>query len=127
MNDRIVRIEAPVIPNISDSTRVSAGDLLFVSGAIGFEADGTAPEDFERAVELGYLELKRALKDGGADLSDVVRMNSYIVQMDQERLGIWRRTRDRVIGTENLPASTVIGVDKLFKGALFEIDAIAAV
>lgn len=127
MNDRIERIKAPVIPNISDSTKVSSGPLLFVSGMVGFEEDGSAPQDFERAVELGYLELIRALKAGGAELSDLVRVNSYVTNLDQERLKIWRETRDRVVGTDNLPASTVIGVTSLFKGALYEIDAIAAV
>lgn len=34
-NNRIKRIPAPVIPGISDSVRVSAGDLIFISGAVG--------------------------------------------------------------------------------------------
>lgn len=128
MNDRITRIAAPVIPNISDSTRISTGEnLLFVSGALGFEDDGSVPTDFERAVELGYKALLESLDRGGAKWSDVVRCNSYVTQMDQERLKIWRETRDRVVGTELFPASTVIGVNTLFKGALFEIDAIALV
>ena len=43
-NDRITRIPAPAVPGISDSTRVTSGDLVFISGQVGFEADGSVPE-----------------------------------------------------------------------------------
>lgn len=101
--------------------------MLFVSGQIGLEEDGSAPQDFERAIELTYAELERALKAGGATLDDLVRVNAYITHLDQERLKIWRETRDRVVKMKTPSASTVIGVESLFNGALFEIDAIAAV
>ena len=126
-NERIHRNPAPVIPGISDSVRVSSGDLLFVSGAVGFEADGSVPESFERAVELTYAELERALKAGGASFEDLVRVNVYITHLDQERLMTWRETRDRVMNTPEPSASTVIGVYSLFNGSTIEIDAIAAV
>ena len=126
-SDRITRNPAPVVPNISDSVKVKAGDLLFVSGVVGFEEDGSVPEDFARAIELTYGELERALKAGGASFSDLVRVNVYITKLDQEKLAVWRSTRDRVVGTDNLPASTVIGVHSLYNHATIEIDAIAAV
>ena len=126
-NDRITHNPAPVIPGISDSVRVSSGDLLFVSGAVGFEEDGSVPEDFARAIELTYAELERALRAGGATWDDLVRVNVYITQLDQEKLATWRTTRDKIVKTENPSASTVIGVYSLFNGATIEIDAIAAV
>ncbi|CDJ99699.1 MULTISPECIES: RidA family protein [Micrococcales] len=126
-NGRITHNPAPVIPGIADSVKVSAGDLLFVSGAVGFEEDGSVPADFARAIELTYLELERALKAGGASFDDLVRVNVYITELDQEKLGIWRDTRDRVVRVDEPSASTVIGVYSLFKGASIEIDAIAAI
>jgi 2-iminobutanoate/2-iminopropanoate deaminase len=126
-NDRITHNQAPVIPGISDSVRVSSGDLLFVSGAVGFEEDGSVPEDFARAIELTYAELERALTAGGATWDDLVRVNVYITQLDQEKLATWRTTRDSIVKTEKPSASTVIGVYSLFNGAAIEIDAIAAV
>jgi 2-iminobutanoate/2-iminopropanoate deaminase len=126
-NDRITHNQAPVIPGISDSVRVSSGDLLFVSGAVGFEEDGSVPEDFARAIELTYAELERALTAGGATWDDLVRVNVYITQLDQEKLATWRTTRDSIVKTEKPSASTVIGVYSLFNGATIEIDAIAAV
>ena len=126
-NKRIHRNPAPVIPGISDSVKVSAGDLLFVSGAVGFEADGSVPESFERAVELTYAELNRALAAGGASYEDLVRVNVYITHLDQEKLVTWRSTRDRIVNTPEPSASTVIGVYSLSNNSTIEIDAIAAV
>lgn len=126
-NDRITRIPAPAVPGISDSTRVTSGDLVFISGQVGFEADGSVPETLERAIELTYGELERALKNAGASYEDLVRVNVYITQLDQEKLATWRRTRDRVVPISEPSASTVIGVYSLYNGAKIEIDAIAAV
>jgi 2-iminobutanoate/2-iminopropanoate deaminase len=124
---RIKRTPAPVIPGISDSVRVSAGDLVFVSGAVGFEEDGSVPTDFARAVELTLREVERALKAQDATFSDLARINVYIEHLDKERLMIFRRVRDEIIDTDNVPASTVIGVYSLFNESTIEIDAIAAV
>jgi enamine deaminase RidA (YjgF/YER057c/UK114 family) len=124
---RITRTPAPVIPGISDSVRVSAGDLVFVSGAVGFEEDGSVPADFGRAVELTLREVERALKLQNATFADLARINVYITHLDKERLGIFRQVRDTIIDTQNVPASTVIGVFSLFNDATIEIDAIAAV
>lgn len=126
-NDRMTRIPAPVVPGISDSVRVKAGDLVFISGQVGFEKDGSVPEDFSRAIELTYAELERALKAADASFEDVVRVNVYIAQLDQEKLATWRTTRDRIVSLPEPTASTVIGVHSLYNGATIEIDAIAAV
>ena len=125
-SERITRHPAPVFPGISDSVRVTAGDLLFVSGVVGLESDGSAPSDFDRAVELAFAQLSRALEVGGAGLADIVRVNVYIVGLDADRLAVYRTVRDSHISTD-LPASTLIGVQTLVAGAQIEIDAVAAV
>jgi 2-iminobutanoate/2-iminopropanoate deaminase len=126
-NDRLTHIPAPVVPGISDAVRVKSGDLLFISGQVGFEEDGSVPADFERAIELTYAELERALKAAGAAYEDLVRVNVYITHLDQEKLKIWRETRNRIVQVPEPSASTVIGVHSLYNGATVEIDAIAAV
>jgi 2-iminobutanoate/2-iminopropanoate deaminase len=126
-NDRLTHIPAPVVPGISDAVRVKSGDLLFISGQVGFEEDGSVPESFERAIELTYAELERALKAGGATYEDLVRVNVYITHLDQEKLKTWRETRNRLVQVPEPSASTVIGVYSLYNGATIEIDAIAAV
>lgn len=126
-NERITRTPSPAVPGISDSVRVSAGDLLFVSGVVGFEEDKSVPADFARAVELTLRQLQRALESGGASFSDLARVNIYITGLDQEKLQIYRRVRDEIIDGSNAPASTVIGVQSLFNGATIEVDAVAAI
>lgn len=123
--DRIDRVASPGVPGISDSARVSAGDLIFVSGQVGFEADGSVPADFARAVELTYGRLERALATAGATYSDVVRVNVYIAQLDDEKLAVWRRTRDSIVDAPAPWVSSLIGVYSLYNGASIEIDAIA--
>lgn len=126
-NERITRVPAPIVPGISDSTRVTAGDLVFISGQVGFEEDGSVPADFARAIELTYKELERALNAAGATYEDLVRVNVYITHLDQEKLAIWRETRNSIVQVPEPSASTVIGVYSLYNGATVEIDAIAAV
>ncbi|TFI42470.1 RidA family protein [Rhodococcus sp. 1R11] len=126
-NDRLTHTPAPIVPGIADSVRVKAGELLFISGQVGFEEDGSVPDSFERAIELTYGELERALTAGGASYDDLVRVNVYITHLDQEKLGIFRRTRDAIVKVPEPSASTVIGVYSLYNGATIEIDAIAAV
>lgn len=123
---RIVRNPAPVYPGISDSVRVRAGELVFVSGVVGLEDDGSAPASFERAVELAYAGLRRALAAAGAAPEDIVRVGVYIAGLDQEKLVSWRAVRDRIMGGDDLPASTLLGVQSLVGGAAIEIDAVAA-
>jgi len=115
--NRLVRIDAPLVPGISDSVKVAPGELLFVSGAVGFENDGSVPTDFSRAVELTLRDVERALHAGGATVSD----------LDDEKLAVFRTVRDTILDLESVPASTVIGVHSLFKDSTIEIDAIAAV
>lgn len=124
---RLTRNPAPAVPGIADSVKVAAGALLFVSGAVGFEDDGSVPSDFARAVELTFKELQRALLAGGASFSTTARVTVYITDLDEAKLQIYRRVRDEMIGDDALLASTVLGVQALFKGASVEIDAIAAV
>lgn len=126
-DSRFTRIPAPKVPGIADSVKVTAGDFVFVSGAVGFEADGSVPTDFARATELTLRELERALRDAGADFSSLVRVNIYITGLNQEKLGIYRRVRDEIFGTDTLIASSLIGVEALFNNSTIEIDAIAAV
>ena len=126
-NERISRIPAPAVPGIADSTRVTAGDLVLISGQVSFESDGSVPTDFARAVELTFGEVERALRAAGATYEDLVRVNVYVTDLDQEKLAIYRETRDAIVKVAGPVASSLIGVHSLYNGATIEIDAVAAV
>ncbi|MEW2503788.1 RidA family protein [Amycolatopsis sp. CA-161197] len=125
--ERITRVKAPKIPGISDSVRVAAGDLVFISGAVGFPEGGGAPESFEEGVELVLKELDRALTAAGVTFDDLVRINVYVTDLDADKLRTFREVRDRWVDPGHVPASTFIGVARLFDDRIsIEIDAIAA-
>jgi enamine deaminase RidA (YjgF/YER057c/UK114 family) len=120
--ERLVRIPAPVVPGIADSVIDTATGLLYVSGVYV-----PVPNDLERSIELTFRALEDALHRGGASFSSLVRVTVYIKHLDEEKLQAYRRVRDSIIDTANLPASTVVGVHSLYNDAAIEIDAIAAV
>lgn len=127
-DDRISRVPSPTIPGISDSVRVSAGDLLFLSGVVGLRPGGEPAGDFAEEIDLVFGELRRALDARGATLASLVRVTVYIVGLTPEKLVTYRTVRDRWIDAKNVPASTLIGVAALFSDTCsIEIDAIAAV
>ncbi|MCX2750034.1 RidA family protein [Arthrobacter sp. MI7-26] len=122
MSSRLVRVPAPVVPGISDSVLDLQSNLLYVSGV--YVPD---PEDMERSMRLTFGALEEALHRGGTTFSSLVRVNVFIKHLDEEKLQTYRRVRDAVIDTKNLPASTVVGVHSLYNNAVLEIDAIATV
>lgn len=125
--ERFTRTPSPTIPGISDSVRVSAGDLLYVSGVIGLRPGGEPAGDFAEETDLVFAELQRALGVQGATFSQLARINVYIVGLDAEKLATFRTVRDRWIDADNVPASTLIGVAALvFDTLTIEIDAVAA-
>jgi len=69
--------------------------------------------------------LKAALDSVGAGFEHVVKLNNYVVDID-ENLAHYREVRDKYVNKSSPPASTTIGVPQLARpGALFEVEAIA--
>ena len=95
---------------------------IHISGQIG-EGD-----DLSTQMTGALQAIEEILKDNGADFKDVVKMNHYIVNYQPEDLEVFRDTRKEIMGDEDMPASTLVGVTALFSEKyLIEIDAIAIV
>ena len=96
---------------------------LYISGQIG---TGT---DLESQTLATFKNLEKQLHQANATFKDVVKMNTYIVNFQPETdLPIFRKVRKEFLGTENFPASTLVGVESLGrKEWLIEIEAIAVV
>lgn len=96
---------------------------LYISGQIG---SGT---DLESQTLTTFKNLETQLYQANATFKDVVKMNTYIVNFQPETdLPIFRKVRKEFLGTENYPASTLVGVESLGrKEWLIEIEAIAVV
>lgn len=96
---------------------------LYISGQIG---DGL---DLESQTITTFQNLEKQLSSCNATFKDVVKMNTYIVNFNPKvDLPIFRKVRKEFLGTENYPASTLVGVESLGrKEWLIEIEAIAVV
>ncbi len=92
---------------------------LYISGQIG---EG---KDLESQTIATLQNLELLLKQCNASFSDVVKMNTYIVNFNPETdLPVFRKIRKNFLGNENYPASTLVGVTVLGnKNWLIEIDA----
>ena len=65
-------------PPLSFATRT--GDLLFVSGIPGFDADGAIPDAFEAQFGFVVRNIKRVLDEAGATFRDLVKVNVLLTR-----------------------------------------------
>ena len=100
---------------------------ILISGQVGY--DGTEiPEDIDAQAEIAFANLVKELNAAGADVTDVIKINTYIVNMDRERSKAVALAKENYFTQENQPASTWIGVASLiFPALLVEIEATAVV
>ena len=109
---------------------VSGGRTVYVSGQIALDAEGNivGPGDFGAQAAQVFANLKAALAAAGATFEDVVKMNTYVVNLDPAILPALREARAAHFPREHPPASTLVGVTKLaLEGLLIEVEVIASV
>jgi enamine deaminase RidA (YjgF/YER057c/UK114 family) len=103
------------------------GRTAYIAGQLGLDLDNKlvgGPGDFRAQCAKAFENLGFALAGIGATFDDVVKINSYFV--DMAHIGIFREVRDTFLNTKAPPASTAVAISALARsGALFEIEAIA--
>ena len=98
--------------------------IVYVAGQLGMDSAGKMAADFRGQVELAFQNLKAALDAVGARPENIVKINSYVVEIGKN-LAVFREVRDRHLNMAAPPASTTVGVPELARpGALFEIEAV---
>ena len=125
----------PVSPDLSTprgySHVVSAsGKMIFVAGQISVDKGGNVVGAGDlRAQTVQVLEnVKAALAAAGATFADVVKQNTYVVNLNADVLPIIREVRGQYLPAENPPASTLVGVTALaLEGLLIEVEVVAVV
>ena len=65
-------------PPLSFATRV--GDLLFISGIPGFDANGELPAGFEAQFGNVVTNIKRVLTEAGATMHDLAKVNVLLTR-----------------------------------------------
>ena len=83
-------------------------------------------EDFRAQATQVFVNLRAALAAAGANSKDVVKLNYYVVGLNHDKLVALREVRDQFIDKEHPPASTLAGVQALFReDAMLEVEAVA--
>lgn len=108
----------------SEAVVINSGNLktIYVSGQIGEGAD------LETQMRDALSKMERLLKGTGANMEDVIKMNTYIVDYGPQSLEVFRSVRKELLGDSEMPASTLVGVEALaLPEWLIEIEAVAVV
>ncbi len=110
---------APPLANYAHATEVPAGARwLFLSGQLGIETDGIIPEDAAQQAEICFRNIGAILHQGGMDFTDIVRLNTYLI--DEADLAGYMEVRDRFV-TDPAPSSTLLVV-KSFSRKQFKVE-----
>jgi 2-iminobutanoate/2-iminopropanoate deaminase len=102
---------------------VRAGELIWVSGALGVAADGSVPDDVAAQTELALASIDACLAAAGAGPQHVTKINLYLTDVnDRSKIN---PARQRYFGSHR-PASTLVGVTALvIPNAKIEIEVTA--
>jgi enamine deaminase RidA (YjgF/YER057c/UK114 family) len=107
---------------------VTGGKIVLISGQVALDRAGrvVGKDDFKAQVQQVFENLKSAVEASGGSLNDVVKLNTYL--LDLSHLAEFREARDRFLNAKNPPASTLIQVPGLFRPEfLVEVEAVAVI
>ena len=127
---QVKRINPPALSTPTGYTHVvevtGPSKTIYISGQIAFDKDGkvVGAGDMNAQAEQVFKNLEAALAAAGATFSDVVKMNTYITDMD--RAPAVREVRARYFGTTT-PASTFVQARLVRPELMLEIEVIAVV
>jgi enamine deaminase RidA (YjgF/YER057c/UK114 family) len=80
---------------------------LHISGQVG------TGSDFETQMRTALAGLEEQLGASGATLDDLVKITTFIVDYTPAHLDTFRQVRREIMGNEDMPASTLVGVEAL--------------
>ncbi len=112
----------------SHVTTVSGGTAVYVSGQIAFDQAGqvVGRGDMGAQARQVFENLKAALAAVGATFKDIIKLNTYVVDITPERVAAVRTVRRDYFGDGPYPSSTTVGVTGLVHPDLMlEIEVIA--
>ena len=100
--------------------------IIYIAGQLALDRSGKmgGAGDFRAQAIQVFENLKSALAAVGASFNDVVKTNTYV--LDMAHRPILREVRETYLNKAAPPASTLVGVTALaYPEALIEIEAIA--
>jgi enamine deaminase RidA (YjgF/YER057c/UK114 family) len=127
----IQRLNPPTLSKptgYSHATLVTAGRQVHVSGQVALNAAGeiVGKGDIAAQTEQVYENLTIALSAAGADMRQVFKLVTYVVDLTPARAAEIRKVRLAHLPEGNYPASTMVGTTALVHpDFLIEVEAIA--
>lgn len=114
----------------SHVVRVRGGDLLFLSGQVAFNEQGqlVGESDLRIQTEQTFRNIASLLDSHGIDFSNVIKLTIYIVNYQDEDRLLLHEIQSRFVDPNQIPASTLLGVQSLARpGILIEVDVVAVI
>ena len=105
------------------TARGAGAKTIYVSGQVGRTGD-----PLEAQAQQAFAGMRRRLKTAGATPADLVKVIYYLPGYTPGDTGIAGAREANMFPTDNLPASTLLGIQSLYSTtALFEYEGIAVV
>ena len=114
----------------SQVVRAAGGKHIFCAGQTAWDKDQNiiGPGDFRRQIKKTLENVEVALNEAGAGRADVTSLRIYVVEYDLQKLPVIGEELSLFFGPDNLPANTLLGIDKLaLPEFMIEIEAIALI
>lgn len=108
---------------------VVSGGTIYVSGQVANNEKGEVVGKGDLRVQTTQVfeNLSKCLKSVDATFADIVKMNTYVVNLKPDDLAVVREVRKNYLVAEQPPASTLVGVTALANpDFLIEIEVIVA-
>lgn len=102
--------------------------MIILSGQVALDKQGNlvGKGDMLKQAEQVFRNIKSILESAGGDMNHIVKLGYFLTDVSQ--IQTIRDVRDKFINTGNPPASTLVGVSKLFRDdVLIEIEATAVI
>ena len=122
MPERTPIIPPGVAPNPNLSPGIRIGDMLYVSGHVGTDANGNIPDGCEAQSRQVMANIRGVIEAAGGRMEDVCKITCFLTNMAdyadyaKVRLETW---------PANPPASSTVGVSALVRPELVvEVEAI---
>jgi enamine deaminase RidA (YjgF/YER057c/UK114 family) len=117
-------IHPPFAP-YSQGVEVPEGQrLVFCSGQLGIDKQGTVPPDCAGQTRLCFDNIRAILEEAGMGLENIVRINTFVA--GREHLAAYMEVRNGLF-SEPLPASTLLVVSGFSRPEfVIEIEVVAA-
>ncbi|MDF2366762.1 RidA family protein [Sneathiella sp.] len=83
-----------------------ANRQLFVSGTMGLNEHGNAPEDLDEQLELIWSNIDRILCDANMTVANIVRITSYLRKAEYAKRN--QAARIRALGDRRVPTTAIV-------------------